>query len=75
MVELTSEEISKFLHKIREKESIISNHKKDIINLQNEINKIKNLLKINCVHIKKIDRSCRDERTQYYCIKCGMDLF
>lgn len=53
---------------IRQLESKISQHKKQIENYQN-------VLLDNCNHNRVPDRSCAYDHTTYYCDICGQDLW
>jgi hypothetical protein len=61
--------------------SKIDNISKEIHDMKNEINKsekiiniLKELLIKNCDHIKMVDVTSYDERTQYFCSKCQQYL-
>jgi hypothetical protein len=71
---LTIKEINNIKNEIELTNSKIYKMQQEIKNLNKHLNNYYNILKNGCDHNKVINHTMTDERTQYYCTICDIDL-
>jgi hypothetical protein len=71
---LSIKEINNIKNEIESINSKIYKMQQEIKNLDQHLNNYYNILKNGCDHNKVINHTMTDERTQYYCNICDIDL-
>jgi hypothetical protein len=68
----------KDIHKIKQTQqyyyNLLEHYERQIKSIKQDIKDNENFLLKYCKHEKTINRNAINERTEYFCCKCGVDL-